>query len=100
MAPCGRGSLALRALRRQLFSPIRVDIGTIDIRICNPLIALTTVLAYFRPKALLALGAPTTVLADRCTTALLALIAPTTVLADCTPSALLAQRAPTTVLAE
>ena len=64
MAPCGRGSLALRALRRQLFSPIRVDIGTIDIRICNPLIALTTVLAYFRPNALLALRAPTTVLAD------------------------------------
>jgi len=31
-----RGYLPLRALRRQLVSPILVDIGTVDIRNCNP----------------------------------------------------------------
>ena len=33
---CGRGPLPLRALRRRLFSPLLVDIGTVDIRNCNP----------------------------------------------------------------
>jgi hypothetical protein len=33
---CGRGSLPLRALRRRLFSPLLVDIGTVDIRNWDP----------------------------------------------------------------
>ena len=32
---CGRGPLPLRALRRRLFSPLLVDIGTVDIRNWN-----------------------------------------------------------------
>ena len=32
---CGRGPLPLRALRRQFFSPLLVDIGTVDIRNWN-----------------------------------------------------------------
>ena len=33
---CVRGSLPLRALRLQLFSPLLVDIGTVDVRNWNP----------------------------------------------------------------
>ena len=33
---CARGYLPLRALLRQLFSPLLVDIGTVDNRNCNP----------------------------------------------------------------
>ena len=62
--------------------------------------AHTTVLADFRPTALLAPRAHTTVLADSRPTALLARRAYTTVLADSRPTALLATRALTTVLAD
>ena len=33
---CRRSSLPLRALRRRLFSPLLVDIGTVDTRNCDP----------------------------------------------------------------